>query len=118
VENNPHGRNTDRPLIRVLSEDTPFQGPGRWSLLLYLLQDKKLKENIRKLAMELKDKIERNKYRRTKDNNPQTLHKTFKDEVAKIGRQRAKEMVPALKRDIENLVTQRKVLVNDPRLSP
>jgi exonuclease III len=104
--------------VRILSEGTPFQGPGRWSLPLYLLRDTKTKNEIKRLALELEKEIDRCTYRRTPERNPQSLFKTFKSELATFGRQRAKETTPALKREVEELTTQRKKLANDPRLTP
>jgi exonuclease III/ribonuclease HI len=104
--------------VRVLSEDTPFQGPGRWSLPLYLLRDKKTKHEISERATKLGNDIDRAKYRRSAETNPQTLYKTFKRELAEFGRQRAKETMPAHKKSIEQLILQREKLANDPRLTP
>jgi exonuclease III len=103
--------------VRVLSDNTPFQGPGRWSLPLYLLRDGKTKAEIRKLTLELENELDRCKYRRTTEKNPQVLFKAFKTAVADFGRQRAKETVPGQKKEIEELVAQRKALANDPRLT-
>jgi exonuclease III len=104
--------------IRVLSDNTPFQGPGRWSLPLFLLRDKILMDQIRELAKTLENDIERCEYRRTTERNPQTLFKTFKQEVATAGRERAKEAVPALKHKIDNLTDQRRKTANNPRIPP
>jgi exonuclease III len=104
--------------VRILSDNTPFQGPGRWSLPLYLLRDRHLKTEVTNMARKLEEDIERCTYRRTTERNPQTLYKTFKCELKEAGRQRAKETIPAMKREIEELTEQRRVLANDPKLKP
>jgi exonuclease III len=103
--------------VRIMSEGTPYQGPGRWSLPLYLLRDRKMREKIGQLTSKLESDIESCKFRRTAEANPQLLYSVFKHELAAFGRQRAKETTPALKREIEELATQRKKLANDPRLT-
>jgi exonuclease III len=103
---------------RIMSNGTPFQGPGRWSLPLYLLRDRKMIEKTEQLATALENDIERCKFRRTNETNPQLLYNTFKREIAAFGRQRAKETTPAMKKKIEDLSLERKKLANDPRLTP
>jgi exonuclease III len=104
--------------VRILSDQTPYQGPGRWSLPLYLLRDRKLREEINELTTELETEIERCKHRRTAERNPQILYKIYKQKLAEIGRQRAKETTPALKAEIDELMHERKKAANDPRLPP
>jgi exonuclease III/ribonuclease HI len=104
--------------VRVLSDNTPYQGPGRWSLPIYLLRDSTMRSKIRELAIKLETDIEKCRYRRTHEQNPQTLYKAFKIELAEAGRKRAKETAPSMKGKIQELVKERRKLANDNRLRP
>ncbi|KAJ6618104.1 hypothetical protein B0H10DRAFT_2164246 [Mycena sp. CBHHK59/15] len=83
---------TDHKLVSVMysSPKLLFIVRGRWSRPLHILKDKETLEKVQELGKELEDSIERCKFRRTNESNPQVLFKNFKDDVIHICCERAK----------------------------
>ncbi|KAK0217785.1 Endonuclease/exonuclease/phosphatase [Armillaria fumosa] len=75
---------TDHKIVTVELIDlkTPHIGRGRWTMLLYLLKNKKLMQEIHDLGLEVESQMEKLKFNeRTQTINAQTLYKEFKDQM-------------------------------------
>ncbi|KAJ6536326.1 Endonuclease/exonuclease/phosphatase, partial [Mycena capillaripes] len=111
---------TDHKLgsVKYSSPKLPFIGRGRWCLPLHLLKDKETMKKIQELGKELEDATERCEFRRTAENNSQVLYKKFLDDVTHIVchtcRDRAKKLMPAIDKEIDNLNTQLRETLNNP----
>ncbi|KAF8867642.1 Endonuclease/exonuclease/phosphatase, partial [Infundibulicybe gibba] len=97
--------NTDHRMatMKILDLDTPYVGRGRWSIPLFIIKDKEIINQIAEKGIKLADKIERIKYSRTAHQNPQTLFKTFKDEIVVLTRKHARSAIPKIKKSIDKL---------------
>ena len=99
------GLRTDHNLIsvRLSNPKLPFVGKGRWSLPLHLIKDKSLMSQINQLGLALQSDIALCSNHRTQETNPQTLFKTFKDNITSAARKQAKMTLPKVKTTIRNL---------------
>ncbi|KAJ7939101.1 Endonuclease/exonuclease/phosphatase, partial [Mycena leptocephala] len=106
---------TDHKLVSVKysSPKLPFIGRGRWCLPLHILKDKDTLKTIQRLGKTFEDSLERCKFRRTDELNPQILFKKFKDDVIHTCRERAKKLMPAIDKEIETLKTKLEDTLND-----
>ncbi|KAF9505405.1 hypothetical protein BS47DRAFT_1306663, partial [Hydnum rufescens UP504] len=115
-EISPPGIPTDHSLVSVHMSNPkiPFVGRGRWSLPLYLLHDKSLKEHIHQLGLKLQSDLESCRHSRTPEMNPQILFKSFKDSITKSARKRAKATIPKMEIAIQKLQSQLQDTLNNP----
>jgi ribonuclease HI/exonuclease III len=84
--------------FRMHNPSIPFIGRGRWSMPLYLVDDKALQEEVRTLAVDLQRELETNRGARSESANPQLLYKHFKGRMIQAIRTRAKRRVPKVKK--------------------
>lgn len=89
---------TDHKLVSMQFFDpgAPFIGKGRWTVPLFLLEDKNVMRQVKELGMTLADEIERCKFSRTPEKNPQTLYKKFKTDATSFIRKYAITAIPKL----------------------
>lgn len=106
---------TDHKMVSVnlIDQDAPFTGRGRWTLPLFLIKDPILKKDIHKLGLNLQEKLRSNQPR-TLEHNPQALFKTFKDDLTKLARDRAKIATPKLEKEIRKLKADLKLTLANP----
>ncbi|KAG1755319.1 Endonuclease/exonuclease/phosphatase, partial [Suillus occidentalis] len=111
----PPGIHTDHQLVtaRISSKKMPFVGSGRWSLPLFILKNKKLREEIIELGKTLQSEIKSSSETRTNISNPQMAFRQFKTNAIELCRLTAKKLVP-MKRN--KLMTQLHATTNDPNL--
>lgn len=108
------GVETDHYMVTVqlVDKDLPYIGPGRWTLPIWLLEDKTFKKQLRALCKTLEYDIRRaiNDGRRV-----QTLFKTFKKELTKLAHTRLEETAtPKVEKYLRKLEVQlRQTLADD-----
>ena len=76
------GISTDHKMVSMFMTTplSPHIGKGRWSIPLHLLKEKSFKHEIQKLVLALRRDIRAlERTCRTRQHNPQTLLKKFKD---------------------------------------
>ncbi|KAJ7239219.1 Endonuclease/exonuclease/phosphatase, partial [Mycena haematopus] len=110
------GFHTDHQLVSMKYSDPrlPFIGTGHWVMSLFLLKDK-IMDKVLAIGKECEDHIESIKNRRTHDDNPQLIFKSFKDETTTLFRERAKIAVPKMDKEISEMKIELKKTLNDPR---
>jgi hypothetical protein len=96
----PTGIHTDHQLVSVKlsKKKMPFVAEGRWSLLLYVLNDKRLSDDIINLGRTLHQEINESMNQRTETNNPQLTFSTFKKKAIALCRNTATKV--SLRRQI------------------
>ena len=111
----PPGIETDHLLIatKISSPRSPYVGKGRWVLPAYALEEKALIEKVQKLGLTLEKEIDNNKSHRNDQKNPQTLFKSFKEEIVKEARNFLKKKIPKLDTKIRNLKKDIEKINND-----
>lgn len=102
------GLKTDHLMVstKVVHRQTPYIGPGRWVMPLFLTEDRPFMNAIYKKSTTLSDRIRlltEGKVSRTSTHNAQTLLEGFKSEVTKLARQQAKVAIPTITREIAEL---------------
>lgn len=110
---------TDHKLISMQFFDpgAPFIGKGRWTIPMFLLEDRGVLKKITELGIELLDSIERCRYSRMAERNPQTLFKGFKDEVSGFARDYARVAIPKLDKKITAEEKQLRTALNEEGVS-
>lgn len=105
---------TDHKIISftMVDEEAPFHGKGRWTAPLFLLENKKVMEDIHREGLKLTDLLEAMQ-QRSAELNPQTLFKTFKDKITTVLRDHAKRDVPKINNTITRLEADLKRTLND-----
>lgn len=85
-EISPPGIHTDHQLVsaRISSRTMPFVGKGRWSLPLFILNNKKLGDEIIELGKVLQKDIHLSKAQCTEEYNPQTAFAQFKEKAMNL----------------------------------
>lgn len=106
---------TDHQLVlaRISDIRQPFVGRGRWTLPLFILKDKKIKDEIIEMSRTMQKDITSSKADRSESHNPQTIFKTFKDKSIKLCRDTAKKSIPMIQNRINTLKTHLKTCLND-----
>ena len=89
--------------VKLTTPDAPLIGKGRWQIPTYLFDNKDIMKQINDLGKKAMDKMERTRYRRTNENNPQSLFNTFKIDITTHCRSRAKIIHPTISNKIEKL---------------
>lgn len=107
---------TDHNLVsmEVFNPVLPYLGKGRWTMPMHLLKDKQLLDDIENDGIHLEDQIERNKYRRTEVDNPQTFFKTFKDQLIVKCKKKAKTAMCKIIQEIQCLQKELDLTLNNP----
>ncbi|KAI0342567.1 DNase I-like protein, partial [Trametopsis cervina] len=102
------GVETDHLLVtvNVNSPAMPYIGPGRWPMPLNLLKDAEITQYLHNRGRALERDITTSKLNRTADVNPQTLYHTFKNELIRTLRKRARIAIPKTEAKIRNLQAQ------------
>lgn len=115
-EISPPGIHTDHQLVsaRISSRTMPFVGKGRWSLPLFILNNKKLGDEIIELGKVLQKDIHLSKAQCTEEYNPQTAFAQFKEKAMNLWCTMSKKLIPM---KINKLTTQLKTTTSNPSLS-
>ncbi|KAL1745473.1 Endonuclease/exonuclease/phosphatase, partial [Schizophyllum fasciatum] len=96
---------TDHSIVSVMvtSECAPEVGKGRWRLPEYLIQDRVMLVQVKRLGLTAQEKLRRlvADGSRTEDENPQTILFQFKEEVTKLAKERQRALVPSLQQKIK-----------------
>ncbi|TFK58357.1 DNase I-like protein [Pluteus cervinus] len=104
---------TDHKVVKmtICDPDTPYIGPGRWTLPLPLLKEKELVKKLYEIGMEAQGEMERVKMNRTDERNPQTVLRNFKTSVQECvkgyNKQKMKKIngaIEKLKKDLEDTI--------------
>lgn len=105
---------TDHRLISVnlVNPWVPHQGPGRYAMPLFLLENKTLERELYKLGKKYYNEIKRAKTHRTADVNPQKVHKELKDKMISTIRQHAKTLTLKMDKKIDDLEADRQRILN------
>ncbi|KAI0818752.1 Endonuclease/exonuclease/phosphatase, partial [Irpex lacteus] len=101
------GVDTDHQLVsvKISNADAPYVGKGRWVMPKLLLQDREIKTYIHETGLALETTLDETELNRTEVNNPQRAFKTWKEELTKKLRQRARVAVPKIVAKIRSLQT-------------
>ncbi|EIW86190.1 DNase I-like protein, partial [Coniophora puteana RWD-64-598 SS2] len=113
---NSSGVHTDHKLVtaRISAKDLPYIGRGRWSMPVFLIDDKRLQAMIDVLGKALQGDLEAlAESGRSTEDNPQRAFKRFKDKVIALVRTEAKQRVPALERKARILKDKINATMND-----
>jgi exonuclease III/ribonuclease HI len=115
----PSGIATDHQLVsaRISDKHMPNIGKGRWTLPIFILDDKDLQQEIIECGRKLQSQIDEYKTSRSSDKNPQIFFKTFKDEVRSKCRSVAKKAVPKTSQKVKKLQSQLRTSMLDPAIS-
>ncbi|KAJ7822841.1 hypothetical protein B0H13DRAFT_2376430 [Mycena leptocephala] len=92
----------------------PFIGKGRWVMPLYLLKDKKVMSQVHDLGKLAEFRLEVATNNRTETENPQTIFKSFKDDITLAFRERAKILSSKMDADIKDMKKDLEEVLNDP----
>lgn len=111
----PPGIHTDHQLVsaRISSKKMPFVGTGRWFLPLFILNNKKLGEEMIELGKVLQREIKSSNEKCTDTINPQVAFCHFKSKAIQLCRTTAKKLIPMKK---QKLLSQLRATNNDPNL--
>ncbi|KAI0677755.1 Endonuclease/exonuclease/phosphatase, partial [Trametes maxima] len=95
---------TDHRMVAVEIENykAPYVGRGRWAMPTHLLNDEKMRKEMKEIGGRLIKKLEAITVR-TERNNPQSVYADFKKELITAARQRAKEKIPKIQKRIHAL---------------
>ncbi|KIJ59328.1 hypothetical protein HYDPIDRAFT_140820, partial [Hydnomerulius pinastri MD-312] len=115
----PSGIPTDHQLVsaRISDRRMPYVGKGRWTLPIFILNDKNVTTAILSKGIDLQREIEESKNNRSDIRNPQTLFKAFKDEAIQICRSEAKKAIPKIQQRMNTLKANLKSTLADSSLS-
>ncbi|KAF8877120.1 Endonuclease/exonuclease/phosphatase [Infundibulicybe gibba] len=104
-ENQISPLNTDHKMIsvRIFDPKSPNLGKGRWAIPNFLIKDKTIAKEIKRMGVELEEKISATKDARTDTNNPQILFQAFKSDMTKYIRNHARTVVPKTRVRIKKL---------------
>ncbi|KAK0481334.1 hypothetical protein IW261DRAFT_1291118, partial [Armillaria novae-zelandiae] len=110
---------TDHKLVSMELTDpqAPFVGPGRWPFPIYLARNEKFLAEVEDLGKKLLEDMDTLKFRRTNDENPQTLWKTWRYKVRDLARKAAKRYRSPLQKEVDTLKVKRDGILNDPSLN-
>ncbi|KAI0362616.1 DNase I-like protein, partial [Trametes cingulata] len=89
-------------MVSVACRGAPFVGKGRWTMPVHLLNDELMVKKMRALGEEFVNEVE-GIGERSPSRNAQVAYRTFKDKLVAAARQRAKEKVPKIDRQISGL---------------
>ncbi|KAF8844901.1 DNase I-like protein [Paxillus ammoniavirescens] len=116
----PSGIHTDHQLIstKISDRNMPYVGKGRWSLPLFILNDKATAENIMVLGRDLQKHIDsmQTLSNRSASENPQTLFKSFKDAIITECRSAAKKAIPKIQQKMNTIKANLKAVMADKTL--
>ncbi|KAI9062429.1 DNase I-like protein, partial [Trametes sanguinea] len=104
---------TDHKLVsvKVTNRREPFVGKGRWSMPAHLLNDDVVKKAMRELGAKLCSEIAGIRERSDCD-NPQKSYASFKEDLSKSIRDRAKRKIPKIQRQIDSLKEALGIVLN------
>ncbi|KAG1897004.1 uncharacterized protein F5891DRAFT_1130075 [Suillus fuscotomentosus] len=86
---------------------------GRWTLPLFILKDKDVKDRIIDMGCTMQLDIENLLSNRSTTHNPQTIFKNFKDTAIKFCRDKARTSIPKIQNRIKSLKSDLKACLND-----
>ena len=109
---------TDHWLVKVryAPSDAPFIGNGRWTWPLYTLENDTLLDKVGQrglLFMESVNKLQTEHTDRT-ISNPQTLWRTYKEDIAKLAKEHTRSTYHKLNSQIEAIEKDLHALNNEP----
>ena len=99
--------------VKIVNEDSPTIGKGRWSIPKHLLKDKILCEFIQESGIEAKAKLDRLNGTRTEEKNPQKIFAAFKRSVTETARIRDRAIVPKILQDLRKCEEELERINND-----
>ncbi|KAL1749169.1 Endonuclease/exonuclease/phosphatase, partial [Schizophyllum fasciatum] len=113
------GISTDHDMVgyTLTDEKIPFIGKGRWTMPLFLIDDRKLDEAVNKKGMEISKDMEHAAANRSNTLNPQVIWQQGKDAIATMCREHAKKNVPRIDQTIKEAETKLAAIENDDALS-
>ena len=101
--------------VRITDLATPYIGPGRWTLPLFLLQDQQfLSAATQHTTRLLSDLTACPQHTRSEADNPQQLFAQYKGRIIHTARHLARKKVPLIMRDIAALKVQLDLLIAAP----
>ncbi|KIO14619.1 hypothetical protein M404DRAFT_108999, partial [Pisolithus tinctorius Marx 270] len=115
----PPAIHTDHEMVsvRVSKRSLPFIGKGRWTLNPNLLKDKNVRTEIEKEAVNLSHKLRTcHPSTRSASENPQVIFKSFKNNVIRILRNRARTLLPTISKKITDLQDKLHTTLNNTSL--
>ncbi|KAF9800818.1 hypothetical protein IEO21_10289 [Rhodonia placenta] len=109
---------TDHSLVSVavVHRDTPFVGPGRWTLPMSLLVDRVFMHEVDVLGRKLELVVGTSSNHCLPADNPQTHFKVFKDAVLRAARLRARIIIPVRKARIQCLQADLDLTLSHPNI--
>jgi hypothetical protein len=110
------GIHTDHQLVsmRFSDPEMPFIGKGRWVMPLYLLKDKKVMSQVYDLGKLAEFHLEVATNNHTEAESPQTIFKSFKDDITLAFPERAKILSSKMDADIKDLKKDLEEVLDDP----
>ncbi|KAL1741664.1 Endonuclease/exonuclease/phosphatase, partial [Schizophyllum fasciatum] len=110
---------TDHDMVGYTLTDNkiPFIGKGRWTMPLFLVEDKKLDKAINERGMKISKDIEDATTNRNSALSPQIIWQQGKDDIAAMCREHAKTNVPRIDQAIKEMETKLTTIENDEELS-
>ncbi|KAL1670891.1 Endonuclease/exonuclease/phosphatase, partial [Schizophyllum commune] len=112
------GSLTDHDLVSYVmtSDDVPYIGKGRWAIPLYLINNRRLLDQICEKGADMQRELERGKQGDWRSRPPQIVWLDFKESIATMARQTAKIAVPKLDKEIGQWTARLKAVENDTSL--
>lgn len=111
--------NMDHAMVQmtIMHPKQPQIGKGRYAMPALLMKDTKLMNKVMELGKEYLINLEVSTNERTRNHNPQTVHKTFKTRVIDEIRQYLKSLKPKILKKISALTSDRLKTLNNPYLN-
>ena len=92
--------------VKVSTPDAPLIGRGRWQVPTYILDREEVLSEINRIGKIAQDDIETNRYRRSAENNPQSIFAKLKRDIVALCRTHAKRVHPTITNKLDKLRKQ------------
>ena len=89
--------------VKVSTPDAPLIGRGRWQIPTYILDREEVLSEINRIGKIAQDDIETNRYRRSAENNPQSIFAKLKRDIVALCRTHAKRVHPTITNKLDKL---------------
>ncbi|KAF8957775.1 Endonuclease/exonuclease/phosphatase, partial [Flammula alnicola] len=101
--------------VKIVDENSPDTGKGRWSIPAHLLKDKPLQDYIQERGKKAETDIQDLEKRpdRCPNHNPQTIYAKFKRDIMDMARKRDRAIVPKITQAIRNYEKDLEQVNND-----
>lgn len=108
------GLNTDHLLVQmsITNPWLPHRGAGRYAMPTFLLRNEPLIRELNKIGKVYHNKAQQAREHRTKENNPQFVHKRMKEEMMRIIRQHAKCITSKIDQNVSKLEEEKQKVLN------